>query len=211
MSPKQDAERVAIPLASLQTDTQVFLTWALVVGVGLALGLVAGTISGDVVSDSACAPPESYSGSARAEAIAWLQLALLVGLACSLLYGPVHWKLITLTPCVVHVTLSIVFVAWPPHMTSDTAEALLYVTALAPGATSAFHYAILQKARPGYMDAYLVKGLFVLALGLVIAQCALAGLLWTGSDTAPNLALAASVVEVVGAPAAFAIFRAGML
>lgn len=183
----------------------------LVAGVVLALGLVPGTLSGDVESDSACAPPESYSGSARAEAIAWLQLALLVGLACSLLYGPVHWKLITLAPCVVHMTLSIIFVAWPPPTTSDTAEALLYVTALAPGATCAFHYAILQKGRPGARAKYLVIGLFALALGLVVAQCALAGLLWTGGDTAPNLALAASVVEMAGALAAFVIYRAGML
>lgn len=180
-------------------------------GVGIALGLVAGVLSGDVESDSACAPPESYSGSARAEAIAWLQLALLVGLACSLLYGPVHWKLITLAPCVVHVTLSIIFVAWPPPMTSNTAEALLYVTALAPGATCAFHYAILQKGMPENRAKYLVTGLFAVAFGLVVAQCALAGLLWTGSDTAPNLALAASVVEMAGAPAALVIYRAGML
>lgn len=187
------------------------MTSLLVFATGLALALVASTISGDVESDSLCAPPENYSDSARANAIAWLQLALVIGLAGSLLYGPVHWDLITLTPCVVYITLCIIFVAWPPPTASGTAEALLYVTALGPGASSAFHYTILQKRKPAQESMSLVLWLFVLTLGMAVAQCVLGGLLWTNSDTPPKLALAASVVEMAGAPVAFLIFKKSVL
>jgi hypothetical protein len=200
-------KHVAIPLARVQSDTQVYLTCALSLVVALSLSLMATVLSGNVKSDSACAPPESYSDSARASGIAWLQLALLVALACSLLYGPVHWNLITLSSSVVHISLSIVFVAWPPPTTGATAEALLYLTALAPGATCIFHYAVLQRSVPQKT----VWLLFLVALALVVTQCALAALLWTGGETAPNLVLAASSAEMLGLPVTLAIYRAGKL
>ncbi len=81
------------------------------------------------------------------------------------------------------------------------------LTALAPGATCLFHYAVLQRSVPQKT----VWLLFLVALALVVTQCALAALLWTGGETAPNLVLAASSAEMLGLPVTLAIYRAGKL
>lgn len=193
-------------MSPVRNGVQTKLFMALAVGVAVALGVISTTIDGSVQGDLPCTPAKDFSSSARTSALGWLQVTLIVGLAASLLYGPVAWEQVTLFFCFVHVILCVIFVAWPPANTSGLDEALLIVTALAPGTTVFFHYAFLRKGDKSLQEKlFKISGILVVAVSA--AQFTLAGLVWQAEDVPPILALVAGTVAVTSVAIAWFISK----
>lgn len=183
-------------------ETQLVASMFLCVASAGILGGLPSLVSSGAPSESACAPPKDYSSSELAGALAYFQLSLLVGLTVSLLYGPVHYDLLAIACGAVHATLSILYVGWPPVDDTDLDNALLYVSALAPGAVIAFHYASLHSDTPWSTrkDGGKLLGLGLSAASAAVVQTGLsaASLNLDRSVIPPVFTLVAGVFELVG-------------
>ena len=104
------------------------------------------------IQPSGCTHPESSSTSPRADMLATLQLALVVGLVGGLLYGPVHWTLLSVVFCIAHITFSIIHVG----LYNDKAgnEALLFITSVAPGIVGALHYTAAYTTQKSFLRIF---------------------------------------------------------
>ena len=186
-------EEIAVYLPSISVRNQIsfgFLFTSVTVTALLCVSLM---VSGKVESDSACAPPESYETSNRASAFAAIQLALVALLTAGLLYGPVHWNLLSIGFCAAQTTLSIVYCG-----SQKTEDAALYVTALAPGFSCMLHYAALSSIQK--------RNLFVLAVCSLAFACAQVGLA-VSQISERGLVLAAGLCEIIGVLFIYIMYR----